>query len=312
MLFSLSNSCRVSFSQIANEVNLSADEAGTRIQELVNSRIIQKFTVALNPLLLKLKENIIIFRSLTPLDENRLTLLGIHPCVEYLSVGTSHEGFAYARYDKTKDLVEMKEHFHQFHPTFESLNIFTVEPLINTKIDLPTQNIVSLEKIDWVILAHLREQGRLSLRELSIRLDIDVQVLVERIDFMRHHNLIVETIHINPVRSQKETLTLFQCEFMILNQPIINEVIREIGNLPYFWPLTSWKDVENPCLFLAFYCSSYTEVEKVQAQLSELPGLKSIEKIMGGSTFYFPDVRDELIEEKRSHGWFSPEKWVVS
>jgi DNA-binding Lrp family transcriptional regulator len=307
----LSKSCRVSFSQIANEVNLSADEIGIRIQKLMNSRIIQKFTVALNPLLLKLKENIIIFRSLTPLDENRLTLLGIHPCVEYLSVGTSQEGFAYARYDKEKDLVEMREHFQQFHPTFESLSLFTVKPLINTKIGEPTQSLVSLEKLDWLILAHLREQGRLSLQELSTRLDLDVQVLVERIDFMRYHNLIVETIHINPVRSPKETLTLFQCEFMMLNQPIIDEVIREIGNLPYFWPLTSWKDVENPNLFLAFYCSSYTEVEKVQAHLTELPGLKSIEKIMGGSTFYFPDIRDELIEEKRSHGWFSPEKWVV-
>ena len=311
MLFSLSKSCRISFSQIANDVNLSVEEVGIRIQKLMNSRIIQKFTVALNPLLLKLKESIIIFRSLTPLDENRLTLLGIHPCVEYLSVGTSHEGFAYARYDKKKDLNEMREHFHQFHPTFESLNLFTVKPLIDTKIEVPTQNLVSLEKLDWLILAHLREQGRLSLQELSIRLDIDVEVLVERINFMRHHNLIIETIHINPVRSPKETLTLFQCEFMILNQPIINEVIREIDALPYFWPLTSWKDVENPYLFLAFYCSSYTEVEKVQAQLTELPGLKSIEKIMGGSTFYFPDHRDELIEEKRRHGWFSPEKWVV-
>ena len=156
LLFSLSESCRVSFSQIANKVNLPVDEVGNRIQSLVNSRIIQKFTVALNPLLLKLKEATLVFRSLTPLDSNRLTLLGIHPCIEYISVGTSHEGFAYARYNKEKDLIEMKEHFHQFHPTFESLNIYTVEQLTPTEFGTPTQDIVSLEKIDWLILAHLR------------------------------------------------------------------------------------------------------------------------------------------------------------
>ncbi len=312
LLFSLSEACRVSFSQIASEVNLPVDEVGRRIQKLVNFHIIQKFTIALNPLLLKLKEALIIFRSLTPLDENRLTLLGIHSAIEYISVGTSYEGFAYARYNKKKDLVEIKEHLNQFHPTFEELHVYTVEPLISKQLKAPTQDLVSLEKIDWLILAHLREQGRLSLQELSIRLDIEVQVLIERIDFMRHYNLIVETIHINPVRLAKETLTLFQCEFTILNQPIKQEIMREIGNLPTFWHLSSWRMIEKPCLFLTFYCSSYTEVEKIQAQLTELPGIKSIEKIMGGSTFYFPDIRDELIEEKRSHGWFSPEKWVTS
>jgi hypothetical protein len=128
---------------------------------------------------------------------------------------------------------------------------------------------------------------------------------------MRQHNLILETIHINPVRSAKETLTLFQCEFTILNQPIVQETLREIGHLPNFWNIFSWRVIDKPFLFLAFYCSSYTEVEKIQAQLTELPGLKSIRKVMGGSTFHFPDIRDELIEEKRSHGWFSPEKWVT-
>ena len=69
--------------------------------------------------------------------------------------------------------------------------------------------------------------------------------------------------------------------------------------------------MNKPLLFLSFYCSSYTEVEKIQNQISDFPGIKSIEKVMGGSTHYFTDIRDELIEEKRSHGWFSPEKWVT-
>jgi hypothetical protein len=33
---------------------------------------------------------------------------------------------------------------------------------------------------------------------------------------------------------------------------------------------------------------------------------------MGGIMNYFPDIRDELVEEKRSHGWFAPEKWITN
>ncbi|MHA1976656.1 MAG: AsnC family transcriptional regulator [Candidatus Hodarchaeales archaeon] len=311
ILFRLVQSCRISFSQLATDLKLTPDDVGVRIQRMVNDHTILKFSVALNPYLLHLHNAIVIFRSLTPLELNRLTLLGIHSAIEYISIGTAHEGFAYARCSDKKDFTELAEHFQQFHSSFEELHLYPVIPLVNSGISAPTQDLVSLEKEDWLILAHLREQGRLSLQELSNRIEIDVGAINERMDYLRHHNLIHETIQINPVKSPKETLTMFQCEFTILNHLIQEEIMQEINTLPYFWSISSWRSIDKPILFLSFYSSSYTEVEKVQAQLTELPGVKSIIKIMGGTTYYFTDLRDELIEEKRSHGWFSPEKWVT-
>ncbi|MHA2239318.1 MAG: Lrp/AsnC family transcriptional regulator [Candidatus Hodarchaeales archaeon] len=312
ILMDLLNSCRTSFSQLAIDNNLSIDNLETRIKRLVNSRTITKFTVVLNPLLLHLKETLIVFRSLTPLDANRLTLLGIHSAIEYISLGTAHEGFSFARYSSKKDLTELNEHWQQFHKTFEELQIFPVEPLFPPEVGVPTQDIVSLEKLDWLILAHVREQGRLPLQELSNRIEFDVRKINERFEYLRLNNMILETIQFNPVHTAKETLTLFQCEFTILNHLILKEIVREINTIASFWPSCSWKALEKSKLFLGFYCSSYTEVEKVQTQLSDLPGLKSVEKIMGGIMNYFPDIRDELVEEKRSHGWFAPEKWITN
>ena len=310
LLFHLAVACRASFSQLATQLKLPVDDVKNRITHLVNNHSIQKFTVVINPLLLQLNCALVLFRSLTPLDSKRLTLLGIHSAIEFISMGTAYEGFAYARYSKVSDLSEMLEHLHQFHKGFEELSLFLVEPLLSS-VPKPTQDIVSLEKVDWLILSHLREQGRLPLQELSTRIDVEVLAIIERLDYLRHHNLILETININPVLAQKETLTLFNCEFTMLNYLILEEIMREVNTIPTFWRLCSWRSVKKPLLFLGFYCSSYTEVEKIQNQLSDLPGIKSIEKIMGGSTYYFTDIRDELIEEKRSHGWFSPEKWVI-
>jgi DNA-binding Lrp family transcriptional regulator len=278
---------------------------------MVNNRTIQKFTVALNPTLLDLKDLIIVFRSLTPFDQNRLTLLGIHSSIEYISVGTAYEGFAYGRYVKREDFSEISEYFQQFHKAFEDFHIHAVTPLFSSGLGSPTQDLVSLEKEDWLILAHLREEGRLSLHELSKRTGIAVEFIDERLDYLRNHNLIQETIQINPVKTPKETLTIFHCEFTMLNHLILKDILREVNTFPNFWPMCSWKAVDTPELFLGFYCSSYTEVEKAQFQLMELPGVKRIQKTMGGTTYYYTDLRDELIEEKRSHGWFSPEKWVT-
>jgi DNA-binding Lrp family transcriptional regulator len=310
ILFHLAGACRASFSQLATQLKIPEEDVKIRITYMVNNHYIQKFTVVLNPLLLQLNGALLLFRSLTPLDSKRLTLLGIHSAIESISMGTAHEGFAYARYSKESDLSEMLEHWHQFHKGFEELHLFAVEPLF-ISIPKPTQDLVSLEKVDWLILAHLREQGRLPLQDLSKRTGLEIHAIIERLDYLRHYHLIIESININPVLTQKETLTLFKCELTMLNHLILQEIMREVNAIPTFWQLSSWRSVNKPYLFLGFYCSSYTEVEKIQNILSDLPGIKSIEKIMGGSTYYFTDIRDELIEEKRSHGWFSPEKWVT-
>lgn len=312
ILMDLLHSCRMSFSQLAMDNNISINEISTRIKRLVSNRTIAKFTVVLNPMLIHSKEALIIFRSHTPLDMNRLTLLGIHSGIEYISLGTAREGFSFARYSSQKEISELVEHWQQFHKGFEEFHIVPVEPLFPTSNGKPTQDIVSLEKLDWLILAHLREQGRLPLQELSTRIEIDIAEINQRLEYLRLNNLIVETIQINPIHSVKETLTLFQCEFTILNHLILKEIIREINTIASFWPICSWKALEKPKLYLGFFCSSYTEVEKVQTQLIDLPGVKSVEKVMGGNMHYFPDIRDELVEEKRSHGWFSPEKWVTT
>ena len=303
LLFLLAESCRASFTELATQLKLPVDDVKNRIIHMANTHTIQKFTVVLNPSLLHLNGALVLFRSLTPLDSKRLALLGIHSSIEFISMGTAHEGFAYARYSSERDLSEMLEHLHQFHKGFDELYVFAVEQLISS-LPNPTQDIVSLEKIDWLILAHLREQGRLPLQELSTRIDLEVHAIIERLDYLRHHNLIIETININPVLTQKETLTLFKCEFTMLNYLILEEIMREVNAIPTFWQIYSWRSVNKPLLFLGFYCSSYTEVEKIQNQITELPGIKSIEKVMVGSTYYFTDIRDELIEEKRSHGWF--------
>jgi DNA-binding Lrp family transcriptional regulator len=312
LLYELTKKCRTPYSYLANLCNISVEEVHYRLNRLVKDRIIQKFTVVPSISLFNAKDAIILFRSNNQLlDFDRITLIGVNPALEYISTGNFTEGFAFLHYRTFRELDEVVNYFYQFNFFSTDIQVYTVEPLLEKSKKQPKTDLLGFEKIDWLILAHLREQGRLPLNELSVRTNIAVETLVKRLEFLRDKNLIDETIQINFSKTQKENWTIFCVEMTILTQPLLKEMLHELESLPNYWKPSCWRVIDQNIIILGFLCSSYTDVEKIQSWISDIPGIKSIEKVMGGSTYYFPDFRDELIEERKSHGWFSPEQWVI-
>ncbi|MFX0208153.1 MAG: winged helix-turn-helix transcriptional regulator [Candidatus Hodarchaeota archaeon] len=309
LLFELEKNCRCSFSDLSKQLNISVEEVSTRTQQLVNDRVILRFTVVPHPRLFGAKEAIIFFRSSQPIDLNRINSLGIHPTVAFISIGQNIEGFALIYYRTISELYSVVKYFQKIGSTFEEIRAFQVQPLSEKAIKSPQKDIFALQDIDWTILIHLREQGRLSLSDLSIRTNIAVETLIERLAFLRKNNMIEETIQLNPAKTAKSTWTIFSLKLTLYTEPLHKELSRELEAIPSYW--SSWKVEEKPILLLRFLFSAYNEVEKIQSWLTETsPGLISIEKILAGVTYYFLDFRDEVLDEKRSADWFQPEAWV--
>lgn len=311
LLFELSRSCRCPYSTLSQRLNIPVEEVGTRIQRLVRDRIILKFTVVPVPALFGAREAILFFRSRQSLDVGNVNSLGIHPTVEFISVGTNNEGFAFVHYRTESELTSVMKYIQNVNPKIDEIIAHHVHPLLLEERFEPEKDISAFQDVDWRILIHLREQGRLALKELSVRTNIEMETLVERLEFLRANKLIKETIHVNPAKTRKDTWTIFHLYLTILTGPLLGELERELESIQSYWRSSCWKVEEKSILLLGFLCSSYNEVEKIQTYLSEIPGLKSLEKTMGGVTYYFPDFRDELLEEKRSETWFAPERWVV-
>ncbi len=312
LLNELKENCRASYSKLAEKYEISKNEIGARISRLVAQRFILKFTVVPSPSLFGYNKAILCFRSREPLDEDRITLLGINPNVEFVSVGRPlSEGFSLIYYRTSDEIKDVVTYFQQFHPEFEEIRTFMIQDLSDEDIKETKRDLVLLfQKIDWLLLSHLREEGRLSLTDLSNRTNIDLKTIVERLNFLRTNGLILETIHINPGNQPRKLWAVFRIELSLFTRPLYDELKRDLSAQfgASFW--SCWKILDQPALLLSFFCANFQEFEKTQTYLSDIPGLKSIEYYLGGSTYYFPDFRDELLEEKRSHGWFSPEQWV--
>ncbi|MHA2304442.1 MAG: winged helix-turn-helix transcriptional regulator [Candidatus Hodarchaeales archaeon] len=311
LLLEMEENCRVAFSKLAQKYNISKEEVGTRITNLVNKRFIVKFTVVPSSSLYGYQKAILCFRSRQVLDQDRITLLGINPNVEFISIGPPlSEGFALIYYRTEKEIKDIVYYFNQFHSDFEEIRTIQIEEVFDTLTREPKKDLLAFQKVDWLILSHLREQGRLSFAELSRRTDIDIRTIGERLEFLRMNNLIDETIHINPGNQPKKFWVVFRIELSLFTRPLFEELKRELWAQFGFSFWKSWKILAQPAILLSFFCANFQEFEKVQTGLADIPGMKSIEYFFGGSTYYFSDFRDEVLEEKRSHGWFSPEQWV--
>jgi DNA-binding Lrp family transcriptional regulator len=308
LLSELVKNSRVSFVDLSRDVGVPIDEVGTRIQRMVNDRTILKFTVVPTTALFGAKDAVIFFRASpgNPLDQQRINSLGVHPTVEFISIAGNAEGFALIHYRTISELYSVVRYFQKVG-AFEDLKAYQVQPLRSYKE--PAKDVYALHDIDWLILIHLREQGRLSLGDLSTRTNIAVETLVERLEYMRKNRLIQETVYINPAKTAKESWTLFSLKLTIYTQATFTELARELES-HFLLDTSCWKVEEKPILLLGFLCSSFDEVEKIQSSLSEAPGLISVEKVSGGVTNYFSDFRDEYLEERRTTDWFQPERWV--
>ena len=308
LLSALVKNSRVSFADLAQKVGIPLDEVGTRIQRLVNDRTILKFTVVPSTILFGAKDAVIFFRAseTEPLDQHRINSLGVHPTVEFISIGGNMEGFAFIHYRTISELYSVVRYFQKVG-SFEDIKAYQVQTL--RPQEEPAKDVYALHDIDWLMLIHLREEGRLSLGDLSTRTNIAVETLVERLEYMRKNRLIQETVYVNPARTAKESWTLFSLKLTIYTQATFTELTRELES-HFLWDTSCWKVEEKPILLLGFLCSSFDEVEKIQSSLSEAPGLISVEKVSGGVTYYFSDFRDEYLEERRTADWFQPERWV--
>ncbi|MFW9904473.1 MAG: AsnC family transcriptional regulator [Candidatus Thorarchaeota archaeon] len=297
---------RISFADLSQDVGIPIGEVRTRIQRLIQDRTILKFTVVPSTVLFGAKDAIIFFRTSEHLDQQRIHSLGVHPTVEFISVGGNVEGFALIHYRTKSELYSVVRYFQKVGG-FEDIKAYQVQSL--PKQEEPAKDVYALHDIDWLILIHLREQGRLSLVDLSTRTNIAVETIVERLEYMRKNRLIQETVHINPAKTAKQSWTLFSLKLTIYTQATFTEITRELES-HFLWETSCWRVEEKPILLLGFLCASFDEVEKIQSSLSEAPGLISVEKVSGGVTYYFSDFRDEYLEERRTADWFQPERWV--
>ncbi len=297
ILNELSYQCRISFSKLAEKFDVSLTTIKNRVETLVEEGVIQRFVVQLPLDILRASFAVVTLEIEMDTKPDDLFILGNHPLIMALGVGYELQGFAIAVYRTNDELSQALNHL-QSSAFVRSAQAYPVvappSPIDRSR----SKGIEDLKKIDWRILKSLQGDGRKSLGDIASDIGSSVPTLRKRLAFMRKHNLIEESIQINPAATSRRFVVMLMMRSSLIAQidPIeLEKVIREKFDETYW---VSFRMASQPELMLAFVIDSVNQVAPIRSEIVSLfEDTEVTHQMIVPQWVYFHDFRDELINE---------------
>ena len=296
IIMELSNNCRISYTYLGQKYQVSSNTIKNRIRILEERGIIGKFTFEFNPSLINTNSVLILFRFRSSLEEEQIEQIGLHPLITGIGVGVE-AGFATGLYRDHRELSLLSDIFHSLEDIIE-VTIFPVLLPLNADRASPQGTLNDIKASDWKILSLLRENGRVSLSELSEKTLISVKTIRRRIQSLQERKMITLTIQLNPGKITRGMMVVFAIELKKLTRQLCIEIENKMRNIRpnQFW--VSWQVVDRPIVILAFQAESADEVKLIQEDIQKtITKLESLTHLIGGSMNYYTDLTDELLKE---------------
>jgi DNA-binding Lrp family transcriptional regulator len=295
----LSNSCRISFSHLAEKYSVSVNTIKNRVEQLLEDKVILGFDVIPKLSLFSASFASIMLHLESMATREVIDDLGSSEFIMAVMTGFEPEGFAIAIYRNTDELNQAVEHLRT-NSAVREVEVIQLLPPPSSKESLKaSKTLEDLKTIDWKILYHLRWNGRMPLKELAEKTGKSVPTVRKRIEFMRKHDLIYESTLVNIGAVGTGMVITIVVEIPDLSsskQLEIDRLIHEAYPEEYW---LSWLSADRPMILLTFYTTSAKAAGDIRNNLeSVVPGLRVVGQTVSGEWEYFRDFRDEILKEK--------------
>jgi len=209
ILFELLQDCRQSISKMAKVVKLPQQTVSYRINKLEKNKVIKKYTINVDYQKLGLNRHSLYLdlrgirgekvneylKTITNIDEVSCCYM-LHNASSwkiYVSVWTKNTG----RYDEiqTKIITKFRKHIKNYL-SFQSVRSYTyfakiLNPKKKSKIDIKEKiDDIKLDKIDWDIIEHLKNNSKISSVDLAHKLKTNVSNIIRRINSLKKKEII--------------------------------------------------------------------------------------------------------------------------
>jgi DNA-binding Lrp family transcriptional regulator len=166
-------------------------------------------------------------------------------------------------------------------------------------IDLSlAKGLDAMKGIDWKILRSLQWDARKTLGDIASDVGASVPTVRKRLTFMRKHNLIEETIQINPAAAERQIVVMLMMRNPLIAQLDPYEVEKRLRNKfsESYW--ISFRIANQPEYMLTFVIDSSKQVVPIRSELLSLfEDTEILHQMIVPQWLYYPDFRDNLIDE---------------
>ncbi|MFQ5833672.1 MAG: Lrp/AsnC family transcriptional regulator [Candidatus Thorarchaeota archaeon] len=164
-----------------------------------------------------------------------------------------------------------------------------------------SKDIEALKTIDWKILKSLQSDGRKTLSAIALDVGASVPTVRKRLTLMRKHNLIHETIQVNPAATERQFVVMFAMRSSVIVEMDyfeLEKMFREKFGENYW---ISFRMANSPELMLTLVVDSSKQVVPLRSGLlSMFKGTEVTNQMIVPEWMYFPDFRDVMIDEHLS------------
>ena len=304
----LSRNCRISYSLVASKYNVSVNTIKNRINNLIKRKIILGFSVKLKLELFNANTAIIMIKEMKKDILNKAKKIGSHRLVDAVCLGVDF-GFIIFNYTNNEEFSNLIDFVYQ--EGFDDVVAYPIFLPLSIDAQKPLKNLQDLQPLDYLILYHLKDDGRMTFSKLSEKTRASVPTIRKRMEYLRKHNMIDESIRLNPGMLQKGLMVIFEVHMKKLESKRRIEIEQNLHKSlnENFW--VSWKVVDRPIIILAFQISNTKEINNINEEIisSVIPEQTSISFIIGGEIEYFDDFQDDFFEDKKKEKWFSSSLW---
>jgi DNA-binding Lrp family transcriptional regulator len=296
----LAAECRVSFSKLAEKYDVSLNTIKNRVEALVEDGVIHRFVVQLPLDRLQASFAVLLLEIESDTSKEDIASLGMHPFIMAMGLGYELRGFAVGVYRTNIELSQAVDHL-QASDVVKGVQALPMVAPPTTVDTSSSKGLDALKKIDWRIIKSLQFDGRKTLSDVSSDVGASVPTVRKRLKFMRKHNLVSETIEINPAASEDDLIVMLRLE----SPAIIKKEAFELDMLfREQWPNEYWLSyrlANRPELMVTFVVDSSKRVAALRNELTKLLGESEIaEQVIVPEWIFFPDFRNEMVDKHSS------------
>ena len=284
---------RLSYSELADKLNLSVTAIHKRIQDLIESRVIRKFTAKISLFQLDALHIVVFGRSKLNSVQNLPEKLESNGLIYWLSVDGGNYLYIGAYLQNIGELDTLisflKETAKMSEPT---VGISTFPTPLGI---LPELKDRTLNPLDYQIIGSLKNNSRKATSEVANELRVSAKTVRRRLARMMKDRLvelsmewypdasndIISLIHVHLKRqADKNTMTkLFQ---------------KYAPNIVFYWGFSNLPNV----FIMMFWTSSMKDLQRIRESLEKEADLQSVAPNVLYTGYIFETWRDQLLEEK--------------
>jgi len=294
ILWELDANCRLSYEKLGQKLNLSANAARKRLENLIRDGVIVRFMVIPHNAVIDAEFiSILVHTDGIEIQNEFIQRIGNHPVVHHVSPLVTTEGGTYHLFGQYSS-IDMLSELGQFLKELDNVTEVKQYPVL-----FPKGGKIELTKIQLKVLACLIDNPRMSISEIAQCSKLSARMVRRVLNKLQEERAVRFTVRwdINAGDNTSFWILIRWNQKKMTHEEFVKTLESEFPD--DYW--TSFIVATEPIVFGRFVVGNLRRAHEIIGKVKEMPSVESTQNFVCYSSFDFPWLGETLLQEMISN-----------